>query len=158
MGLGGSFINTAGRLSGLQDIAAAITGILMIIMGLGITGILKFPGLWKKTGLDMGAARFIIETGSTWRYYPLGLLFGLVPCGLSYSVFLGAAATAGLLQGMLYAFSFGIGTLPALLLFGVAIGYLGGKARGWLYRGSGALVIISGVYFIVRAVIFHAHM
>ncbi len=164
MGLGGAFINTAARLSGIQDIAALLMGILMMVMGAGIAGLLPRTGaayFEKKSGPVLGAAKlFLLSSGSAWRYYPLGLLLGFIPCGLSYSIFLGSAGQAGMLQGMLYAVCFGLGTVPALLVFGLAVSYLGflGRLRKWLYRTSGAAVMLTGVYFILRAGIFHARM
>lgn len=178
MGLGGSFLNTAGNISGIRNAAALLTGLIMIVMGLRITGLFnrfsgrfsgRFSDLREGAGLSgpaddsrggfaASAVRLILESGSSWRYYPLGLLFGFIPCGLAYSIFMGSAGQAGLLQGMLYALCFGLGTIPALLLFGFAMGYLSGSIRGWLYKGSGLAVIISGVYFIVRAGVCHARM
>ena len=157
MGLTGAFVNTAGRLAGVQNIAAMLTGILMIIMGLSITGLLKGTSLIERyNSLVLRAVNVVLETESPMRYYPLGLLLGLLPCGLSYSVFIGAAATGGLLQGMFYVFCFGLGTVPALLLFGVVMTYVSSRLRGRLYRASGIVVIISGVYFMVRAITSHA--
>lgn len=157
MGLTGTFVNTAGRLAGIQNIAAMLTGILMIIMGLSISGLLKGASLIERyNSFVLRAVNVVLETESPWRYYPLGLLLGLLPCGLSYSIFVGAAGTGGLLQGMLYVFCFGLGTVPALLLFGVVMTYVSSKLRGWLYRTSGIVVIISGIYFMVKAITSHA--
>jgi sulfite exporter TauE/SafE len=157
MGLTGTFVNTAGRLAGVQNIAAMLTGILMIIMGLSITGMLKGTSLIERyNSVVLRAVSVVLETESPMRYYPLGLLLGLLPCGLSYSVFIGAAGTGGPLQGMLYVFCFGLGTVPALLLFGVVMTYVSSKLRGRLYRASGIVVIISGIYFMARAITSHA--
>jgi sulfite exporter TauE/SafE len=157
MGLTGSFVNTAGKLAGVQNIAGMLTGLLMIIMGLSITGLLKGASLIERyNSLVLRAVNVVLETESPMRYYPLGLLLGLLPCGLSYSVFIGAAGTGGLLQGMLYVFCFGLGTVPALLLFGVVMTYVSSKMRGRLYRASGIVVIISGIYFMMRAITSHA--
>jgi sulfite exporter TauE/SafE len=57
---------------------------------------------------------------------------------------------------MLYVFCFGLGTVPALLLFGVVMTYVSSKMRGRLYRASGIVVIISGIYFMMRAITSHA--
>lgn len=45
----------------------------------------------------------------------LGLLWGMMPCGLIYSSVLWASAYGGALDGALLMLLFGIGTLPALL-------------------------------------------
>jgi sulfite exporter TauE/SafE len=50
----------------------------------------------------------------------LGLLNGLLPCGLVYVAMAGAAARGGLLDGVAYMALFGLGTLPAMLSLGLS--------------------------------------
>jgi uncharacterized protein len=45
----------------------------------------------------------------------LGLLNGLLPCGLVYAACAGAAATGGILTGAQYMAAFGVGTTPIML-------------------------------------------
>jgi sulfite exporter TauE/SafE len=45
----------------------------------------------------------------------LGLLNGLLPCGLVYVACAGAAATGGILAGASYMGAFGVGTVPMML-------------------------------------------
>ena len=45
----------------------------------------------------------------------LGLCWGLLPCGLVYSILLTAAAAGSPLSGALVMFAFGLGTLPSML-------------------------------------------
>jgi len=45
----------------------------------------------------------------------LGLLTGLLPCGLVYVACAGAAATGGILAGAQYMAAFGVGTVPMML-------------------------------------------
>jgi sulfite exporter TauE/SafE len=52
----------------------------------------------------------------------LGLLNGLLPCGLVYVAAAGATATSHMLDGVIYMAAFGAGTLPMMLAIG-----LGGK-------------------------------
>ncbi len=49
----------------------------------------------------------------------LGLLNGLLPCGLVYAACAGATATGGLLSGLAYMACFGLGTLPLMLGIGL---------------------------------------
>ncbi|MBZ0155887.1 MAG: sulfite exporter TauE/SafE family protein [Alphaproteobacteria bacterium] len=151
MGLAGSFVNIAGRLAGLQNGVAVVAGALMIIMGLGVAGILRsVSSLERHNSLLLRAVRVVLEGDSVWRYYPLGILLGFLPCGLSYSAFIAAAGTGSLPQGLLLALCFGLGTIPPLLLFGVVINYLSAKVRGWVYRTGGLVIIGLGIYFIYR--------
>ncbi|MFO0753603.1 MAG: sulfite exporter TauE/SafE family protein [Thermodesulfovibrionales bacterium] len=153
MGLAGSFVNVAGRIAGLQNGIAIAAGALMVIMGLGVTGILRsVTSLERHNSLILRAVRVVLEGDSVWRYYPLGILLGFLPCGLSYSAFIAAAGTGSLPRGMLLTLWFGLGTVPPLLLFGVIINYLSAKVRGWVYRTGGLEIIGLGLYFIYRGV------
>jgi hypothetical protein len=50
----------------------------------------------------------------------LGLAWGWLPCGLTYSMLLLAATTASTINGALVMFAFGLGTLPAMVTATVA--------------------------------------
>ena len=152
MGLTGSFVNVAGRISGFQNTVAIIAGALMIFMGLSISGIAGGTAwLERHNAFILKSGKNILQAESVWLYYPLGALLGFLPCGLSYTVFMSAAGTGSMLSGMLTAFFFGIGTLPALLMFGLIAGYLSHKLRGLMYRLSGIIIILTGIYFLVHS-------
>jgi hypothetical protein len=156
MGITGSFMNTAGGFVGLQSTVSVVAGLIMVFMGLSITG---FGGLTnfmeKHNNCLLSAVKVVLDGSSVWRYYPLGLLLGFLPCGLSYSIYFASAATGNMLHGMWLAFCFGMGTIPGLLFFGVAVNYIGAKARGLVYRTGGLVVIAMGIYFIFRERLFH---
>lgn len=72
--------------------------------------------------------------------FALGLLWGLLPCGLVFSALLMAAASGSALQGALSMAAFGMGTWPALL----GVHWLGGWARRAVWpRAAGALVMLA---------------
>ncbi|MDA8082502.1 MAG: sulfite exporter TauE/SafE family protein [Nitrospiraceae bacterium] len=152
-GLTGSFVNTAGRLAGLQNIISVIAGAFMIWMGLGIVGIFRTGSrLEQRGGLILKGVGAVIEGEGMWRFYPVGLLLGLLPCGLSYSVFIGAAGSGGMLQGMVFSLLFGLGTVPAMLLVGSISLVAGRKVRGLIYRAGGIAVIALGILFVIRGI------
>ena len=148
MGAAGFYIN---NVSGLQNIVAIAAGVIMILMGIGISGV--FGGMtWmeKHNNLILRGGKRLLKGESLLRYYPLGLLFGFLPCGLSYTAFTAAAGTGSLFSGMALMLSFGLGTLPALLLFGFAASSISSRLRGLLYRSAGVIVIVMGILFIYR--------
>lgn len=159
MGLSGSFVNVAGSLAGVQNVVSLVAGAIMIIMGLSISGI-NGNTAWieKHNGAVLRMALCMRGSSPTFRYYPLGLLLGLLPCGLSYSVFIASAGTGGPLQGLWTALLFGLGTLPALLFFGTFMTALSTSLRGTIYRAGGALVIIMGIYFLFRGIKLYADL
>lgn len=159
MGLTGTFVNTAVRISGIQNGVSIIAGLFMVLLGLGITGISPVTTFIERHNRPiLSAVKVVFEGDSIWRYYPLGLLLGFLPCGLSYSIFLGAAGSGGLLQGMFFVLAFSLGTVPALLTFGVVVTYLSSKVRGFLYRMGGVTIILAGLMFIARGIRSYAQM
>jgi uncharacterized protein len=159
MGLSGSFINVAGRLVHIQNIVAMLAGVMMIVMGFSIMGIIGNTAWLEKHNTSvLRAARNITASTSSFRYFPLGITMGLLPCGLSYTVFIASAGTGGFLPGMLTALLFGLGTLPALLVFGAVISSLSAVLRSRIYRTGGALVILMGTYYLYQGISLYARM
>ncbi|MHB8772186.1 MAG: sulfite exporter TauE/SafE family protein [Syntrophales bacterium] len=156
MGLSGTFVDTAGKLAGIQNLAAVLAGLFMVAAGLRITGLLRGPAraVWGEAGL-LRAARIVAEADSVWKYFPLGILLGFIPCGLSYSLFIAAAGSGGVLPGMAAMISFGIGTLPAMLLFASLVNVFGSRLKHRLSVAGGIAVILMGVFFLSRAVRFY---
>jgi uncharacterized protein len=152
MGITGSFVNVAGRLAGLQQAVAVAAGALMILVGLGAAGV--SAGLRRlearASGKVLALVRRVLSGGGPGRLYPTGLALGLLPCGFSWTAFLGAAGTGSGPEGLLYALAFGLGTVPALLAVGAAGAAIGARARGLLARAGGVLVALLGVAFVLR--------
>ncbi len=158
MGLAGSFVNVAGRMAGAQDLVAILAGGLLIALGLGAAA----QSLWVRglegrlAGRVLAAVRRIAGHEAPARAYPLGLVLGLLPCGLSYSAFAGAAATGSPVRGLALALAFGAGTLPALLVAGAVVGAIPARMRGLVQRAGGLLVALLGALFVLRGL--HVHV
>ncbi|MDO8723875.1 MAG: sulfite exporter TauE/SafE family protein [Syntrophales bacterium] len=163
MGLTGSFVGVAGSIEKFQNMAMAVIGLAMVLMGVSMLGYL--PGLKKleaKNPLSHLVIRFVKlfpRDGGAGVYFPLGLLMGFIPCGLLYTAFVAAAGAgvdapdqaSGLLRGLLMLFLFGVGTMPALLVLGSAVSITGERLRGWFYRASALAMMLAGVVFVWRA-------
>ena len=151
MGLGGSFVDTAASLKGVSSTVSVLAGLFMVFMGASVLIRMRsVSGIEGPWGPVVKATDIILKSRSSSKFFPLGLMLGFIPCGLSYSMFLASAATGDALKGMALAFSFGLGTVPVLFAFGVMVSAIGPHIRGLLYRASGALVVVMGVMFIVR--------
>jgi sulfite exporter TauE/SafE len=129
--------------------------LFIILIGLGTAGLfggmniasLDFPGPLK----TMTAAVQRLRQLPPWlAALPLGLIFGLLPCGYLYAVAISAAQSADPLLGAATMFAFGLGTAPAMLLFGGATQWLGTTFRAWMLRFAGLLVAGMGVVNLVR--------
>jgi sulfite exporter TauE/SafE len=153
MGLTGSFVDVAGRLAGVQQAAALLAGALLVLLGAGVAGV---SGALRRIESRASARVFALvaaalEGGGPGRLYPTGLALGLLPCGLSWTVLLGAAGTGSLASGLVVALAFGAGTVPVLFLAGAAGVAFGERIRGRIARAGGLLMIALGVAFVLRA-------
>jgi len=129
-----------------------IANLMLVALGLyllGITGALAFTeragqGLWRR--LQPLTRRFL-PVRSVAQAFPLGLLWGWLPCGLVYSALATALAAGSAGRGAAAMLAFGLGTLPNLLLAGLLLARLNEFVRRPAVRAiSGLLVLGFGLY------------
>lgn len=129
-----------------------IANLMLVALGLyllGITGALAFTeragqGLWRR--LQPLTRRFL-PVRSVAQAFPLGLLWGWLPCGLVYSALATALAAGSAGRGAAAMLAFGLGTLPNLLLAGLLLARLNEFVRRPAVRTiSGLLVLGFGLY------------
>ncbi|HEX5793537.1 MAG TPA: sulfite exporter TauE/SafE family protein, partial [Rheinheimera sp.] len=111
--------------------------------------------VWR---LVQPVAQKLLPLNSAGKAYGYGLCWGALPCGLVYSTLGWSLASGSLLQGALLMFSFGLGTLPAILLTGNAAGMLN-KLKNTLllrYITATVLAIYAGytIWLAIRRLIF----
>jgi sulfite exporter TauE/SafE len=76
------------------------------------------------------------------RIMLLGVMTGLLPCGIHWAMQSQAAATGSALHGSLLVTAFGLGTVPGLVMFGVLSRWLTLQTRQWLLRIAGVVVLL----------------
>ena len=164
MGATGSFTLVTAKIASLQKIVLVFAAILIIVMGLAMAGWLPLGSIfgdhYNPEGLLSRGFRKLSKTKSTATYYPLGMILGLLPCGPVYTALIAAArvgmeadsAIRGSLMGSGLMLSFGLGTVPSLLLVAklAHIGWL--KRRDIIYKTSSVLMIMVGIYFFIKAI------
>ena len=110
------------QLMGFQRWISIIMGSLMVLA-------VFLPSLFKGFNLANSAfftthLRAAIGRLFTQRSYGglflIGLLNGLLPCGLVYMAIAGAIGTGDWLQGVLFMLLFGVGTIPMLMAINLA--------------------------------------
>ena len=129
-----------------------LANLMLVALGLyllGLTRVLAFveragQALWRRI---QPLTRRFLPARRVAQAFPLGLLWGWLPCGLVYSA-LATALTAGSAgRGGLMMLAFGLGTLPNLLLAGMVLARLNEFVRRPVVRMvSGLLVLGFGVY------------
>ncbi|MGN6648105.1 MAG: sulfite exporter TauE/SafE family protein [Cytophaga sp.] len=112
-------LGTAFYLAGLQQALSIISGSLLILL-------ILFPIFFKNvfSGKTIAGVPYIqvlkhsiatrLRSHTFSSLFLIGLLNGLLPCGLVSIAVIGAVATGDVLQGTLYMLLFGLGTIPAM--------------------------------------------
>lgn len=164
VGMTGSFLGIAVHIQGFQRFIMIIAGILIVLMGIGLAG--WFPFMPFLRNQEIFSLNFVqklksisLESLRIGSFYPLGIFAGFIPCGLTYTALITAARTGmeaenhflGFLNGVTMMLLFGLGTMPALLLFGKIMSAIGAQMRQRLYRLSAILMVIMGIIFIARS-------
>jgi uncharacterized protein len=82
--------------------------------------------------------------------FAIGLLNGLLPCGLVYIGLAGAAATGSIVKGAVFMALFGLGTLPAMMAVRMAAAYIGPGVRTTIRRSMPLIIGAMGVLLLLR--------
>ncbi|HLO82516.1 MAG TPA: sulfite exporter TauE/SafE family protein [Chitinophagaceae bacterium] len=92
----------------------------------------------------------LLFKGNPASLYGIGLLNGLLPCGMVYLALAGAVATGNALNGSMFMALFGLGTLPAM----AAISYFGGMVKPALRTSARklfpAMMVLMATLLILR--------
>jgi sulfite exporter TauE/SafE len=164
MGATGSFTLVAAHIAEIQKGAMIFAGVLIIIMGLAMSGWISFGKVFGNSynpgGFISKGFRRLSQIKSPAAYFPIGLLLGLLPCGPVYTALLAAAGAGmeaagtldGIIKGMGVMICFGLGTVPALFLVSklADMGWL--KKREIIYRIGAVLMVAVGIYFIIKGI------
>ncbi|MHC1706129.1 MAG: sulfite exporter TauE/SafE family protein [Bacteroidales bacterium] len=140
-------------LGGLQQWTSIIVGAIMILS-------VVFPLLFKSTAINSNINKsfaFVKQGFSKFlsvRSYPsvliIGLLNGLLPCGLVYIALAGAIVTGHASDGILFMVLFGLGTLPMMFILPLAGTVISLKYRKMVNKIVPYVIILIGVLFILR--------
>ena len=155
----GAVLIDSGSLRTLSRVIMLGADLLLIVAGLASAALSggrnPLEREWAGPARLIGrAVRSLQKLSTPLAALPLGMLFGLLPCGMLYVMALAAAQSAAPAQGALLMLAFGLGTVPALLLVGGAAHWLGTRGRLWMMRGAGLIVALMGTVNLIR----HLHM
>jgi hypothetical protein len=139
---------------GLQQQLSIAIGILMIVVVLIPTHIFNkynfskpFYKLISKVKSALGQA---MKRKTADTFLTIGFLNGFLPCGLVYMAVFGSLASASALQGSLYMFLFGLGTIP-LMTTAIYLGkFLNANIKQRIQKAIPVFVVIIGLLFIIR--------
>lgn len=145
-------------LVGLQSWLTLALGIVLVAIGLFSVqlefNIWSLP-LLSTWYLKLKAAfgRLLSKTGYG-SLFGLGLLNGLLPCGLVYLALAGALTTANWQSGVSYMMLFGLGTLPLMVAVTLLGQVSGRKIQSYLRKAYPLVLTLMGGFLIWRALQF----
>jgi len=146
----------------LQRILAILAGSLMIVFALNLAGWLPDPlrrfSAWasRKSGLA-SLARTASESARRGSWYALGLANGLLPCGLVYAALSLALSVGNAQMATLMMATFGLGTIPAMMLVPSALQRMTPALRSSAMRVAAVMIIVMGVITVLRSnMVMHA--
>ncbi len=141
------------HLWGFQQWVSICAGAMMILSvgfpvifhGRKVTGVFDhlFSGLKGLFGRFFGIRSYLSTLG-------IGLLNGLLPCGLVYVALAGALVSNSPAQGGIYMMLFGLGTIPALLAISLLGNFISLAFRRSVQKAIPFLVILIGILFVLR--------
>lgn len=139
-----------------------LTGLLMLLAGLSLLGKLKFLNSaefsFSKYAWFQKSFKALLSNKSYGSFFLLGMLNGIIPCGLVYSFAIMAAATASPLWGAVVMATFGLATIPALFFLGAVTQFLQkGSLRGLMLKSAAFLVVLYGLFTMYKGYNFVAH-
>lgn len=130
----------------IGGMSAIIAGLFLVIFGLNMLNL--FSALKHiRFKQPVAVAQFAIEhRKQSRRPFFIGFFSGfLLGCGPLQTMYVMAAGNADALQGAKILALFGLGTLPALLSFGLIARFLSSKMTRFFIHASGIILIIMGL-------------
>lgn len=131
-----------------------------ISLGLIILLFLLLPGKYKSGSLEGKLFRFfntvkteiakLFSKEGKKALFLIGLLNGILPCGLVYAAVAGAIATGDAGKGSLFMAVFGLGTIPAMLSLSLFKEAISIKTRNTMRKAVPVFVGIMATLLIVR--------
>ena len=144
----GSAISFSMTSKGILFIAV---GFMMILIGLSLSGKLKFLTIIEhslaQSNIFKKLFKLVIQSKSLPSFFFMGVLNGLIPCGLVYFFATASIASGSAFMGAIVMLVFGLATVPALFLLGMISGFV--SQMSWRkYALSIAAVVIAlyGIY------------
>jgi uncharacterized protein len=129
--------------------------LFLLLLGLNRMGLLEEPRWMAMAspqhlpGYGAVLKRVLKQDRTRWLFI-VGMMLGLLPCGLSYGAFARSLAAGGLGQGALFSALFGLGTLPALMILGTSAGALWRRYRPQAEILAGLIMIAMAVSLLVK--------
>ena len=128
-----------------------IVGILMILIGISLSGKLKFLTVIEhslaQSRIFKKLFKSVIQSKSLVSFFYMGILNGLIPCGLVYFFATAAIASGSAAMGAVVMLVFGLATVPALFILGMISGFISQMSwRKYVLTVAAVIISLYGLY------------
>jgi len=158
------------RVVNVQALCAIAAGIFLIVQGLLSAGVLsrlkrayasrlsaRKPAAQRQTSslsivscLTGGLVGSLLRTPGSRAAFLAGMLTGFLPCGLVYAYLVLATSTNDPLAGLATMVTFGLGTIPLMVLTGAGMSLVSPARRQFALRLAAWCVVVTGVIALAR--------
>jgi len=161
-GIIGAVISGIAWFSQAQFYLSVLAGLMMVTFGLHLAGWMPDPftraisRFYKYTGLGQWVASARSSTNPV-SWYFVGVLNGLLPCGLVYAALSLNLAVGDPVNSSMGMFLFGLGTVPSMMLVPVIFRKVSTLVRARTVKVAAVLVVLIGVVTMLRGTDFLHH-
>lgn len=150
----GALIGAVGnsiQIFGFQQKLSIMGGVLMLLIGM----IYFLRPAWLSNGpwgnkISQVLGQQMRKDKSFMTFFSIGVLNGLLPCGMVYMALISAFATGGVASGALLMFFFGLGTLPMMAIIMISGKWVKPSLKHWFKKVMPAWVIVLAILMILR--------
>lgn len=151
----GILFGTLGKglfMGGIQQAVSIATGVIIILV---VAFPYIVPSKFKQVSvLQIPFMRKAFSNAfkmkSLSAYLFLGLINGLLPCGFVYIALSGAMLTGNTMDGSLFMFLFGLGTIPAMFSMSMMGSFININFRNKIKKAVPVISIVVGIILIFR--------
>lgn len=132
-----------------------LANLMLIALGFYLLGVTKALAFTERAGQSLWRrvqplTRRFLPARTIGQAFPLGMLWGWLPCGLVYSALASSLSAGSAERGAALMLAFGLGTLPNLLLAGIVLARINEFVRHPVVRSlSGLLILGFGIYGLI---------
>ena len=153
----GVVLVSGGMFGKFQSILQMAIGSIVIILALGILGLIPWQGSVKLLPMNLlrkgyASAR---TKGPVVGAMIAGFLNGLMPCPLTFAMYVEATSATTVVEGGLLMLAFGAGTLPTMLFISFAFAKMGAGLRGLMLKSAAVIMIFMGLNTIYKGLTFY---
>ena len=155
--LGGAGLALSGQLP-LRIALFVAANLMLVALGLYLMGVTRALAFTERFGQRLWRhlqplSRRFLPARTVAQAFPLGLLWGWLPCGLVYSALVTALTSGSAVRGAGLMLAFGAGTLPNLLLAGLLVTRLNEYAAKPVVRLSAGMIVLAfGLWGLIQTI------